>query len=59
MAEGKLSSVNYKTARAAHLLKHTVVSHHSGLDYRNVSLSIPQGALEERNTTEVVNKLNK
>jgi len=31
-AGGKLSAVNYETARAAHLLKHTVVSHHSGVD---------------------------
>jgi len=48
VAGGKLSSVNYETARAAHLVKHTVVSHHSGLEYRNASLSIPEGTLEKK-----------
>ena len=41
VAGGKFSSANYVTAMAAHLVKYTVVSHRSGLDYRDTSLSIP------------------
>ena len=51
VAGEKLSSVNYEIARAAHLVKHTIVSHHSGFDYRNASLSIPQGAPVPKITT--------
>ena len=51
----KLSAVNYETACAAHLVKHTVEPHHSGKEYRNVALSIPQGTLEKKK----YNKSNK
>ena len=36
-AGGKLSATNYCTARAAHLIKHTVAYHHSSVSYRDVS----------------------
>ena len=32
-ASGKLSATNYCTARAAHLIKHTVAYHHSSVSY--------------------------
>ena len=46
---GKLSSSNYATARAAHLIKHTVASHHSSKGYRDTSLHLSEGTLVRRN----------
>ena len=38
-AGGKLDSVNYSTARGAHLVKQCVSNHHSGKEYRDSTLS--------------------
>jgi len=38
-AGGKLDSVNYCTARVAHLVKQTVSTHHSGKGYQDQHLS--------------------
>jgi len=39
-ARGKLSAMNYPTARAAHLVKHTVTPHHSSKGYRDAPLNL-------------------
>ena len=36
---GKLDSVNYTTARAAHLVKQSISEHHSGKGYRDEALN--------------------
>lgn len=38
-SRGKLDSVNYTTARAAHLVKQSVSAHHSGKGYRDETLN--------------------
>ena len=38
-AGGKLDSVNYSTARAAHLVKQTVITHHSKKVYGDENLN--------------------
>jgi len=45
---GKLSSTNYAVARASHLIKHTVSSHHSSKGYRDAALDLPDGVLEKK-----------
>ena len=35
---GKLDAVNYVTSRAAHLVKQSVATHHSGKQYRDDSI---------------------
>jgi len=47
---GKLSAMNYSTARAAHLVQHAVTSnsHHSSKGYRDVPLDLGQVALEKK-----------
>ena len=45
---GKLSSVNYVTARAAHLIKHTVAYHHSSVSYRDVPLHLSDTMLQKK-----------
>ena len=47
-AGGKLSSVNYSTARAAHLVKHSVAYHHSSISYRDVPLHLSDCVLEKK-----------
>ena len=47
-AGGKLSSTNYSTARAAHLVKHTVAYHHSSVSYRDVPLHLSNDILEKK-----------
>ncbi|XP_065907460.1 uncharacterized protein [Dysidea avara] len=42
-AGGKLDAINYPISRAAHLIKETVSTHHSGSGYRNQSLCTFQG----------------
>lgn len=39
-AGGKLDAANYATARAACLVRSIVTPHHSGKDYRDVSLDV-------------------
>ena len=45
---GKLSSTNYAVARASHLIKHTVSSHHSLKSYRDIGLDHSDGVLEKK-----------
>ena len=45
---GKLSSSNYAVARASHLIKHTVSSHHSSKGYRDVPLDLPDSTLQKK-----------
>ena len=47
-AGGKLDSVNYSTARAAHLIKQTVTTHHSGKGYRDESLNTTELPLRKK-----------
>jgi len=47
-AGGKLDSVNYTTARAAHLIKQCASSHHSGTDYRDESLNFIETPLSRK-----------
>ena len=47
-AGGKLSSVNYVTARAAHLIKHSVAYHHSSVNYRDVPLHLSDTVLQKK-----------
>ena len=47
-AGGKLNSVNYTTARGAHLMKQIVSGHHSGTAYRNQTISIPELGLQKK-----------
>ena len=47
-AGGKLDSVNYTTARAAHLIKQCAASHHSGVSYRDEKLTIIETPLERK-----------
>lgn len=47
-AGGKLDSVNYTTARAAHLIKQCAASHHSGVSYRDEKLTIVETPLERK-----------
>lgn len=45
---GKLSSANYSTARAAHLVKHCVSYHDGSKGYRDVPLQLSQCVLERK-----------
>ena len=45
---GKLSSTNYAIARASHLIKHTISSHHSSKGYRDIGLDLSHGVLEKK-----------
>ena len=47
-AGGKLDSVNYTTARGAHLMKQVVSGHHSGTAYRNQAISVPELGLKKK-----------
>ena len=47
-AGGKLSSTNYATARAAHLVKYTMAYHHSSVDYRDVPLHLSDCMLQKK-----------
>ena len=47
-AGGKLDSVNYSTARAAHLVKQTVTTHHSGKGYRDENLNTMELPLRKK-----------
>ncbi|XP_065894808.1 uncharacterized protein [Dysidea avara] len=47
-AGGKLDSVNYCTARAAHLVKQTVSTHHSGKGYRDENLNTTELPLRKK-----------
>ena len=38
-AGGKLDASNFATARASNLIQQTAASHHSGIGYRNATLS--------------------
>ena len=44
----KLDSVNYNTARAAHLIKQCAASHHSGVNYRDENLTFIETPLERK-----------
>ena len=55
LADGKLDAANYVTARAAQLIQQTVTSHHSGSEYRNHKLCIPDIELERKNMADVIN----
>ena len=48
IAGGKLDSVNYTTARGAHLMKQIVSEHHSGADYRDQTISVPELGLKKK-----------
>lgn len=48
LAGGKLDAVNYVTARAAQMIQQTVTSHHSGCDYRNDKLDMPDIELRRK-----------
>ena len=48
LAGGKLDAANYITARAAQLIQQTVVSHHSGKNYRNCKLGTPEIELKRK-----------
>lgn len=39
---GKLDAANYPVARAACMIKQVVANHHSGTDYRNDKLAVPE-----------------
>ena len=57
-AGGKLDACNYVTSCAAHLIKQTVASHHSGKGYRDKDLQIACIPLKRniiRKVTETVN----
>ena len=54
-AGGKLDSVNYTTARGAHLMKQIISEHHSGTDYRNQTISVAEIGLKKK----VYNKTDK
>lgn len=45
---GKLSSANYSTARAAHLVKHTVSYHDGSKGYRDVPLHLTESFLQKK-----------
>ena len=45
---GKLDSVNFTTARAAHLIKQCASSHHSGTGYRDETLNFIETPLQRR-----------
>ena len=45
---GKLSSANYSTARAAHLVKHTVSYHDGSKGYRDVPLHLTECVLQKK-----------
>jgi len=50
---GKLSPSNYAVARASHLMKHTVSSHHrSSKGYRDTPLNLVDGILQKKRRTE-------
>ena len=42
LAGGKLDAVYFVTVRASQLIQQTAVSHHSGKNYRNYKLDIPE-----------------
>ena len=54
---GKLDSVNYVTSRAAHLVKQSVSTHHSGKQYRDELLDTVEIPLHKKkyNRTNVAN----
>lgn len=60
IAGGKLDSVNYTTARGAHLMKQIVSEHHSGADYRDQTISVAELGLKKKCTTKqiAVKRLN-
>jgi len=47
-AGGKLDSVNFTTARAAHLVQQCATSHHSGKSYRDENLSFTEIPLQKK-----------
>jgi len=47
-AGGKLDSVNYTTAQAAHLVKQVSASHHSGASYMVEKLSFIETPLQRK-----------
>ena len=47
-AGGKLDASNYATARAACLVRNIVTPHHSGKDYRDMSLNSTATPLEKK-----------
>ena len=44
----KLSTSNYAIARASHLIKHTVSTHHSSKRYRDNALDLPDCVLQKK-----------
>jgi len=54
-AGGKLDSVNYTTACAAHLIKQCASSHHSGTHYRDESLNTIETPYKEKATIVIHN----
>jgi len=50
---GKLDSVNYVTSRAAHLVKQSVSTHHSGKEYRDQLLDTVEIPLHKKQTTNI------
>ena len=55
---GKLDAVNYVTSRAAHLVKQSVTTHHSGKQYRDESLNIIEIPLQKKTYNKHVNSSN-
>ena len=47
-AGGKLDACNYATARCAHLVQQSVSAHHSGVGYRDQTLSYLQLPLKKK-----------
>ena len=47
-AGGKLDACNYNTARCAHLVKQCASSHHSGLGYRDQTLTYMEVPLKKK-----------
>lgn len=54
-AGGKLDSSNYITSRAAHLIKQTVATHHSGKGYRDKDLQIACMPLKRKQYNSKIN----
>ena len=50
-AAGKLDAINYAISRAAQLIKQTISTHHSGSEYRGLSLDTCESdiTLERKN----------
>jgi len=47
-SDRKLSSSQYVVARASHLIKHIVSSHHSSKGYQGMQLNLPECALQKK-----------